>query len=282
MRWQPLWRELNETLLPVLTRYRNDPALLGMRLKADRTFLTEADLEVQEVIASILRAADPGTRIIAEETGSGAEGSMLSSRHTWVIDPIDGTAQFVSPEGREFCSAVCRLENGWPTDAYVLMPELGRGRTPVVATASVGSSAIQLNGQTVRGRSAVQPCRSASLTRSRGSAERPFEAALEGRGYSLKTRTTSQTLDMLRTAVDLADWTDPADVGFDIFMRRDQWLWDGAPGMCFGSVSGLAMVNDSGEPLLPISEELLKSDAPVFASSIVGRPDAVAELLELL
>ena len=47
-----------------------------------------------------------------------------------------------------------------------------------------------------------------SLTRSAGAKPRPVDAAAQRGGYAVKTHTTSQTLDILRTAVALRDPTD--------------------------------------------------------------------------
>ncbi|MFV2103221.1 hypothetical protein [Micromonospora sp. LOL_024] len=44
-------------------------------------------------------------------------------------------------------------------------------------------------------------------------------------GYTLTTRTTSQTLDMLRTALDLTDLA-PDTPRFGLFYRLRQKVWD--------------------------------------------------------
>lgn len=53
-------------------------------------FATEADLEAEELIVSILSKAFPKHNIIAEEN----EKTQKGSEYTWVIDPIDGTFSF--------------------------------------------------------------------------------------------------------------------------------------------------------------------------------------------
>jgi 3'(2'), 5'-bisphosphate nucleotidase len=71
--------------------------------------LSEADEAVQAEIIRCVRAVDPDGVILGKEGAHGPDllrGRGLSGR-AWIIDPIDGTAQFVNSEGREFCSVVC-------------------------------------------------------------------------------------------------------------------------------------------------------------------------------
>ncbi len=55
--------------------------------------VTVADTEASELIVAGLRAAFPGDGILSEELTDTAE--RLSKRRVWIIDPIDGTAEYV-------------------------------------------------------------------------------------------------------------------------------------------------------------------------------------------
>jgi histidinol-phosphatase len=59
-------------------------------IKADRTPVTQADQEAETAIRGILSRATPGFGFLGEEFGQ--EGS---TSHRWIIDPIDGTKNFV-------------------------------------------------------------------------------------------------------------------------------------------------------------------------------------------
>jgi len=63
---------------------------LHVQTKPDRTPVTEADLAVERVIRDRLAEARPGDGILGEEFGT--EGD---SHRQWIIDPIDGTANFL-------------------------------------------------------------------------------------------------------------------------------------------------------------------------------------------
>ncbi len=54
--------------------------------------VTEADREAERVIRELINAEFPGHGILGEEHGS----ENASSRHIWIIDPIDGTRAFIS------------------------------------------------------------------------------------------------------------------------------------------------------------------------------------------
>jgi myo-inositol-1(or 4)-monophosphatase len=72
----------------VLPRFR-DPTRGWVERKGPQDWLSDADGEVEKAIIVGLSAAFPSDSVLAEESG-GAPGEQL-----WVIDPIDGTANFV-------------------------------------------------------------------------------------------------------------------------------------------------------------------------------------------
>lgn len=59
--------------------------------KADQSLVTEIDKKAESIIAAHIRATFPHHRIIGEETGANIE----SDEYLWVIDPIDGTHNFI-------------------------------------------------------------------------------------------------------------------------------------------------------------------------------------------
>ena len=271
-----LWDVLEDKLLPVFAAYRSRIAELPAQLKADRTLLTEADVVIQDLIVAAVREFDPDAVIIAEEdqrTGIRTEVAAADGR-VWVVDPIDGTAQFVRAENREFCSVVCLLDDWQPVAAFVLAPELGTGRSSLAITADVRQNGVSINGKPAASRTSEW----ISATRSAGSRERPFDTVANAAGFQLKTRTTSQTLDMVRTAADLEGRTDLQLPSFELFWRRRQKVWDGLAGLCLGAASGLRSCDENGEPL-PLGPDLLSQAEPEFPSTVMGRPESVSWFL---
>jgi len=63
-----------------------------VKQKGFRDLVTDADFAAQEIIISIIRERHPTHHILAEE---GGEGAAFPDGTVWVIDPVDGTTNFV-------------------------------------------------------------------------------------------------------------------------------------------------------------------------------------------
>jgi 3'(2'), 5'-bisphosphate nucleotidase len=274
-----LWQELEVVLPPLVAGYRSKRNL-HVEQKLDSTLLSEADIAVQGKIIECVRAFDPDALIVAEEDSHLQVPSRRanSDGRVWIIDPIDGTAQFVVGEGREFCSVVCLVEDGKPVAAFVLAPELGPDRSPVCVRLSGPDELVEINGQRVPGQPMSDRPQSVSVTRSPGTQARAYEAGLSARGYQLKTRTTSQTLDMVRTCVDLAPFTDPPLESFGLFYRERQKVWDGAAGMCFAYAAGLYVGDGAGRERTSIEIALDVAD-PQFDSTLIASDLVAARIV---
>jgi histidinol-phosphatase len=68
--------------------YRSNVAV---RIKEDRTPVTEADVQCERAIRAVLEAQFPDYGFYGEETGQRA----MNAEHVWLVDPIDGTKSFV-------------------------------------------------------------------------------------------------------------------------------------------------------------------------------------------
>jgi histidinol-phosphatase len=64
---------------------------VAVTIKADKTPVTEADVETEKAIRSILAARFPEHGFFGEETGR----SAIDAEYLWLVDPIDGTKAFV-------------------------------------------------------------------------------------------------------------------------------------------------------------------------------------------
>ena len=62
-----------------------------VKTKADRTPVTQADVECEEAIREIILARHPGDGFYGEETGR----TRADAENLWLVDPIDGTKAFV-------------------------------------------------------------------------------------------------------------------------------------------------------------------------------------------
>lgn len=273
---EALWQELENVLLPTFRGFRSRLGSLRVEEKADRTLLSEADLAVQEQIIRCIRGIDPDGLIVAEESAHLLGSPPEAEGRVWIIDPIDGTSQFVAPDGREFCSVVCLIEDREPVAAFVLAPEIGPDRSPVTVRVTGRGTPIEINGEGVAGISMSARPQQVSVTRSSGTQPRGYEEGLLSQGYQLKTRTTSQTLDMVRTCVDLAPFTDPALESFGLFYRERQKVWDGAAGICLATATEDLFVGDgTGKERTALDIDLNVAEPQFDSTLIASDPDAV-------
>jgi histidinol-phosphatase len=93
---------------------------LDVQTKPDRTPVTEADLAVERAIRDRLAATRPGDGILGEEFGT--EGDATRQ---WIIDPIDGTANFL--RGVPVWGTLIALAiDGVPVVGVASSPAMGR------------------------------------------------------------------------------------------------------------------------------------------------------------
>ena len=94
----------------------------AVRAKSDASPVTEADEAADALISAGLRAAFPGTALVTEEQASThglTEGSFL------IVDPLDGTKEFVQRRG-DFTVNIAYVEDGVPLRGVVYAPAKGR------------------------------------------------------------------------------------------------------------------------------------------------------------
>ncbi len=107
------------------------------RTKADGSPVTEADERSQEIILARLAELTPQVPVIAEE----GEERQESGHAFWLVDPLDGTKEFLSRNG-EFTVNIALIEDRAPVLGVVLAPAKERlfaaapGRTALVHDAS--------------------------------------------------------------------------------------------------------------------------------------------------
>lgn len=90
--------------------------------KPDDTVVTEADIAVDALLHERLTAARPDYGWLSEERPD--DGSRLSAKRTFIVDPIDGTRAFVDG-GDEWVVSIGVVENGSPAAGALFNPVRG-------------------------------------------------------------------------------------------------------------------------------------------------------------
>ena len=99
---------------------RFDAPDLDVQTKADASHVTEADLATERAIRGILADERPGDGIFGEEFGTSGD-----TRRQWIIDPIDGTANYL--KGIPMWTTLIALSiDGVPRVGVASQPALGR------------------------------------------------------------------------------------------------------------------------------------------------------------
>ena len=91
---------------------------LAVEAKARQDFVTQADLAVERLLRSKLTALLPGSEFLGEEDGGAVEAELL-----WVVDPIDGTTNYIRGLPH-WCVSAALLEAGALRLGVIFAPAL--------------------------------------------------------------------------------------------------------------------------------------------------------------
>lgn len=94
----------------------------AVKAKSDASPVTEADEAADALISAGLRAAFPDVTLITEEQ---ADSHALSARTFLIVDPLDGTKEFVQRRG-DFTVNIAYVQDGIPLRGVVYAPAKGR------------------------------------------------------------------------------------------------------------------------------------------------------------
>jgi histidinol-phosphatase len=93
---------------------------LAVRSKPDRSPVTDADTAVEDMLRDMINKALPTDAIAGEEGGG-----TIGAGRTWVLDPIDGTKNFLRGVPA-WATLIALVEDGTPTVGVVSAPALGK------------------------------------------------------------------------------------------------------------------------------------------------------------
>lgn len=183
--------------------------------KPDLTPVTDADQAVEATVRDVLAVQRPQDAIFGEEEG----GTPVFSGRQWVIDPIDGTKNFVRGVP-VWASLIALLEDGVPTVGVVSAPALSRrwwaGRGLGAHSSFGGSAPRRLSV------SAVADLGSASLS---------FSDLTTGWEPDMRERFVALIDDAwrMRAYGDFYSYCLVAEGAVDIAVEPEVKLWDLAP-----------------------------------------------------
>lgn len=133
----------------LINRASIDVETVQITRKDRNDFVTEVDRASESAIIETLISAYPGHAILAEESGfrpgkgCSDESAWKEADYLWIIDPLDGTTNFIHGLPH-FCISIALMERGVVTQALIFDPN-----TNELFTASRGRGAF-LNDRRIR------------------------------------------------------------------------------------------------------------------------------------
>ena len=120
----------------VILKYYNSSYVVKMKGKGNP--VTDADIEADDILKEILMSETPDFGWLSEETRDSE--SRLNKKMVWIVDPLDGTKEFV--EGvPNFVISIGLVQNGKPILGTIYNPV-----TKELFTAHTGKG-VKLNGK---------------------------------------------------------------------------------------------------------------------------------------
>ncbi|MDG4787272.1 inositol monophosphatase [Micromonospora sp. WMMD1102] len=144
--------------------YFADLGRLDRERKPDGSVVTEADRAVEATIREVLAEARPDDAILGEEVGQIGSGGRR-----WIVDPIDGTAQFVAGDDR-WLVLVALEEAG---EIVVGVAAVPAQRTIWWARRGGGAYQAEISGTAVTGERLLRTVGTPAATSGTGTADLP-------------------------------------------------------------------------------------------------------------
>ena len=105
----------------ILSIYQRD---FEIKEKEDHSPLTEADMASHKFITESLKRLHPNIPLLSEESSDAEMADRMSWKSYWLIDPLDGTKEFVKRNG-EFTVNIAYVHKHRPVFGVVYAPVLG-------------------------------------------------------------------------------------------------------------------------------------------------------------
>lgn len=223
------------------------PGQVESSFKSGDDPVTRADTELDTLLKRLLLR--PGEGWLSEETADNPE--RLNYRRVWIVDPLDGTREFV--EGiPEWCISIGLAVEGKAIAGGICNPATGQ-----IFLGSIDSG-VMLNGKSVSptGTSSLVGAR---ILASRSEVKRGQWKRFEGRGFTI-VPSGSVAYKLACVAAGLADAT------FTLVPKHE---WDIAAGVALiQSAGGIAQITDGSAPLFnrpnPLIPGLIAAGTELF------------------
>ena len=234
-------------------RRRFGESARGVRTKSSPTDLvSDADLAAERAIRAVLAERRPDDSILAEEGGESGNGEVR-----WVVDPLDGTSNYLCGIPAFAVSIACEDTTG--AIAGVVLDPIREERFEATR-----SGQPTLNGEPLEPDSRAETLDVAMVATGFG-----YDAATRARQADVLVRVLPRVRDIRRVGAAALDLCWCACGRFDAYYERGLKHWDVAAGGLIAARSGLAV------------RELAATDEEP-AGTVVAPEELLDELVSLI
>jgi len=203
--------------------------------KDDKSPLTAADMAAHHCIVEGLERLSPQIPVLSEESAEDVPAVVRRQwRQLWLVDPLDGTREFVKRNG-EFTVNIALIDEGVPVLAVVQAPATG-----ALWHAARGAGAFRRDGDVDAPLAARSPATAPLRVAASRSHADPRTAALMQRIGDVEPVPLGSSLKFCRIA----------EGGMDVYPRFGPTSeWDTAAGQCVLEAAGGAVIDLKGRAL---------------------------------
>ena len=238
----------------VINRASFDLDRITISEKGHNDFVTDIDQASEQAIVETLLKAYPDHAILGEETGA-SKNLSDDSEYVWIIDPIDGTTNFLHGYPN-YCVSIALQQRGIITQAVIYDPVRND-----LFTASKGGGAY-LNDKRIRVRN---PDRINKALIGSGHGPEPRDLAEYLRMYEVVVTRCHGVRSGGSAALDLAN---VAAGRLDGFFEKGLKIWDIAAGSLLVTEAGGIVGEFNGESQYLNKGDVMAAGPKVFASMV--------------
>ena len=215
---------------------------LKVEKKGSTDYVTEVDRRVEQIIFEDIKSYYPEHNFLGEESGE----EINNSNVTWILDPIDGTTNFINGFPH-YCVSLCASVDGVPTHGIIIDPTRREE-----FSASKGKGA-QLNGERIRVSDQKNLTDALLSCSSRSTPEQNYKYNLLGTFMELY----KNEITIRRTGCSALDLAYIAAGRLDGFWGNGLKPWDVAAGIVIAEEAGALLSDFHGNPKYHGSENIV-------------------------
>ena len=234
--------ELAREASSAVMRFYNSE-MLRVDYKKDNSCITDADRVSHDILSEGLEKFFPGMHVLSEEGKDIAHEERKNWRLFWLLDPLDGTKEFISKNG-EFTVNIALIEKNSPVFGLVSAP----AKNLTYYAVKGGGAFRKKKGEDACVIRAGKGARKEKVVvRSRSHAGKFEDEIISGLG-PVKTIYAGSSLKFCLVAEGSAD----------VYIRSGPTMeWDTAAGQCVAEEAGAEVATIEGEALLYNKKSLL-------------------------